>query len=269
MSFAVGLLQGVAGSMNARASSVMRGKELSALEAMGRQPSAVQDTQRRSMGVMGAPSPSPRQSSAATGGRRRSVGPVDPDMEWRVWNGFVQRGVPEHVADGIVGNMIGESRLDPGINEIAPLVPGSRGGFGFNQWTGPRRRAFEAEAQRRGVPLDDVDFQIDYTMHELMGPERRAYDRLMTSSNSEEAARIYSEQFLRPGIPHLEGRLAHARRIAGARESGSFGPASDRAPPRQGRRELSATAAMRDRRDNGTQPQTFNWLRQYMSKETS
>ncbi len=270
MSFAAGLLQGVAGSMTSRVTRMQRDRELSALEALGGQPSAAQDTQRRAMGVMGPPAAATRPSRGAGGGA--SVGRVDPDMEWRVWNGFVERGVPEHVADGIVGNMIGESRLNPGINEIAPLVAGSRGGFGFNQWTGPRRRALEAEAARRGVSLDDVDFQIDYTMHELQGTERRAYDRLLGSTNSEEAEPASSENFLRPGSPHLEGRLAHARRIAGARASGSFGPARQEPPSRPGRRALSATPASRertetsDRGEEHSPQQPFSWLRNYMSK---
>lgn len=135
--------------------------------------------------------------------------------EAQIISGLMARGVPLHVAQGIVANMIAESRLRTDINEAAPLVPGSRGGFGLNQWTGPRRRALEAAAQERGVPVNDLDFQLDYTMEELQGPERRAWTALQGASNAEEAARIYSERFLRPGIPHLQNRLAHARRIAG------------------------------------------------------
>lgn len=137
------------------------------------------------------------------------------NMEQRILDGLVARGMPVHIAQGAVANMIAESRLDPGINEAVPVVPGSRGGFGLNQWTGPRRRAFEAEAQRRGVPLDDVDFQLDYTMMEFEGPERRAFERLMQAPDAMQAARIYSDSFLRPGIPHMDRRLAEAARLAG------------------------------------------------------
>jgi len=129
--------------------------------------------------------------------------------------GLVARGLPLHVAQGVTANMIAESGLDTGINELNPIVPGSRGGFGLNQWTGPRRRAIESAARERGVPVDDLDFQLDFTMEELRGPERRAFDRLMRAGNAEEAARSYSNDFLRPGIPHLDARLRHARRIAG------------------------------------------------------
>jgi len=133
----------------------------------------------------------------------------------RVIAGLVSRGLPQHIAQGIAANMMAESRLDPGINEIAPLVKGSRGGFGLNQWTGPRRRALEAAARARGVPVNDLDFQIDYTLEELNGPERRAWNALQGAPDAETAARIYSEKFLRPGIPHLENRLRLAREFSG------------------------------------------------------
>jgi hypothetical protein len=135
--------------------------------------------------------------------------------EQRILAGLVQRGIPVHIAQGMVANMIAESRLDPGINEIAPLVPGSRGGFGLNQWTGPRRRALEAEAQRLGVPVDDLDFQLDFTLNELRGPESRAWNALSSAPDAVTAARLYSEKFLRPGIPHMQNRLAHAQRLSG------------------------------------------------------
>jgi hypothetical protein len=137
------------------------------------------------------------------------------EAESRILIGLMARGIPPHIAKGITANMIAESRLDPGINEIAPVVPGSRGGYGLNQWTGPRRNALEAAAKARGVPVNDLDFQLDYTMEELQGPERAAFNALRGATTAEEAARLYSEKFLRPGVPHMETRLAHARRLAG------------------------------------------------------
>ena len=61
-------------------------------------------------------------------------------------NGLIQRGMPDHIAKGFVANYMAESRLDPGVNEEAPTVAGSRGGFGLYQLIGPRRRQYEAYA---------------------------------------------------------------------------------------------------------------------------
>jgi hypothetical protein len=137
------------------------------------------------------------------------------DMEAAILAGLLQRGLAPHHAQGIVANMIAESRLDPGINEIAPLVPGSRGGFGLSQWTGPRRRALEAAAQQRGVPVNDKNFQLDFMMDELQGPENRAFRALQGTQNAVEAARVFSDQFLRPGIPNMGKRLREASRLSG------------------------------------------------------
>ena len=136
-------------------------------------------------------------------------------MEREIISGLVQRGLPLHVAQGIVANMIAESGLKPGINESSPIVPGSRGGYGLNQWTGPRRRQYEAFAAERGAPLDDLNTQLDFTMFELNGPERAAFQALQSARDPVEAARIYSDKFLRPGIPHMDRRLGEAARLAG------------------------------------------------------
>ena len=136
-------------------------------------------------------------------------------MEQEVLAGLVQRGIPLPVAQGIVANMIAESRLDPGINEIAPLVEGSRGGYGLNQWTGPRRRQYEAFAADRGVQPNDLNAQLDFTLWELQNTEKGAWNALQGVNDPIEAARIYSEKFLRPGIPHMDRRLSEAARLAG------------------------------------------------------
>lgn len=136
-------------------------------------------------------------------------------MESEILAGLIQRGIPLPVAQGMVANMIAESNLDPGINEIAPLVPGSRGGYGLNQWTGPRRRQFEAFAAERGTGLDDVNTQLDFTLWELQNTEKAAWEALQGAKDPIEAARIYSERFLRPGIPNMDKRLGEAARLAG------------------------------------------------------
>lgn len=136
-------------------------------------------------------------------------------MEREVIQGLMARGIPQHIAIGIAANMIAESGLNPGINEIAPIVPGSRGGYGLNQWTGPRRRAYEAFAGERGAALDDLNAQLDFTLYELNGPEARAWQAIQQAKDPTEAARLYSELFLRPGIPNMDKRLKEAARLAG------------------------------------------------------
>jgi hypothetical protein len=130
------------------------------------------------------------------------------DMGATVRAGLVARGLPEHIADAFVANFQDESGLNPGINELAPIVPGSRGGFGLAQWTGPRRRQLEAFAAARGVPVSDLDAQLDFLMTELEGPEARAAARIMGAGTTAEAAQAIVRDFLRPLPEHQRSRSA-------------------------------------------------------------
>ena len=123
-------------------------------------------------------------------------------------SGLIKRGLPEHIADGFMMNFQDESGLDPGINEASPLVPGSRGGFGLSQWTGPRRRALEAFAADRGTPVSNVDTQLDFLMSELQGPESAAAREIFRSKTSGEAAAAIVNKFLRPAEEHRASREA-------------------------------------------------------------
>jgi hypothetical protein len=147
----------------------------------------------------------------------------------QVIDGLIARGMPPAAAMGFAGNFAVESRFDPGINEIAPLVPGSRGGFGYAQWTGPRRRQLEDFAASRGVPVSDPNMQLDFLMHELGTTEARARDAIFSARDPVTAARLVSEQFLRPGIPHLDRRIEETMRLAGGDYSG-YGNALAQAP---------------------------------------
>lgn len=159
-------------------------------------------------------------------------------MEQQLIAGLIARGLSEAQAKGIVANMIAESGLNPGVNEAAPVVPGSRGGYGLNQWTGPRRRAYEAFAADRGADLADWNTQLDFTLHELQTTEKGAYAALMAAGDPVSAARAYSERFLRPGVPHMDKRLAEAARLGGVPVA-----ANGLAPPSPAMPQQNALAA--------------------------
>lgn len=121
-------------------------------------------------------------------------------------DGLIARGLPEHVADGFVMNFKDESGLNPGINEASPLVPGSRGGFGLAQWTGPRRVALEKFAADRGVAPSDVNAQLDFLVQELQGPEAAAAQSIFGAKNAGEAGAAIVNNFLRPAEDHRTRR---------------------------------------------------------------
>jgi hypothetical protein len=122
--------------------------------------------------------------------------------------GLVQRGLPQHVAEAFVMNFQDESGLNPAINEIAPIVPGSRGGFGLAQWTGPRRVALEQFAAERGASVADPNVQMDFLMTELQGPEARAASNIFAAPDAGTAAQAIVRDFLRPAPENLDRRMA-------------------------------------------------------------
>jgi hypothetical protein len=121
---------------------------------------------------------------------------------------MTSKGLPSHVAEGFLMNYQDESGFNPGINERNPSTPGSRGGFGLYQLTGPRRAAFEGWAGSNGRNLSDPLAQAEFQMMELAGPERRAMSRIMQTNTPGEAAAAIATHFLRPSREHLDRRVA-------------------------------------------------------------
>jgi hypothetical protein len=116
-------------------------------------------------------------------------------------------------AAGVVGNLDHESAGFRQLQEMQPVVPGSRGGWGFAQWTGPRRRQMEAWAAQRNLSLSSYEANWGFLRHELSNtPEGRVLPRLRRATDVEQATRIFQDVFLRPGIPHTSSRIAKARR---------------------------------------------------------
>lgn len=132
----------------------------------------------------------------------------DDTMAALIKTGLTSRGLPDHTADAFVMNFKDESSLNPAINEANPLVPGSRGGFGLAQWTGPRRVALEEFAAGQGKPASDMNVQLDFLMSELQGSEANAGKAIMAAPDTGSAATAIVNEFLRPAEPHRAARAA-------------------------------------------------------------
>lgn len=148
--------------------------------------------------------------------------PAIPSSGGDIRAGLIERGLPEHIADGFVMNMQDESGLNPGINEANPTVAGSRGGFGLYQLTGPRRVAFEKYAAQSGKNISDPNAQLDFLMTELQGTESRAAQKIFATKDAGSAADAILRDFLRPAPEHVKSRSA--RYLGGnAPQSGGAG----------------------------------------------
>lgn len=116
-------------------------------------------------------------------------------------------GFSDFQAAGIVGNGGHESGGFEQMQELRPTVAGSRGGLGVFQWTGPRRREFEAWLKRKGWNAHQYEANYSFLFRELIGPEKKTVPAVKAAKTLAEATETFCRVFERPGIVHAAGRL--------------------------------------------------------------
>ena len=120
-------------------------------------------------------------------------------------------GLTDVQAAGIAGNFDHETGGFKFMQELKPVVPGSKGGLGFAQWTGPRRKAFESWAKENNLDTNTYEANFGFFIHEVQNTnEGRFLEDLQEAETVEESTRIVSEQYLRPGKPMMKSRLTRA-----------------------------------------------------------
>jgi hypothetical protein len=139
----------------------------------------------------------------------------------------------------IVGNIGGESGLTA-IPEKHPVIPGSRGGFGWCQWTGPRRKAYESFCAARGYDVHDDQANYEFLLLELDGSENHAFRQLLKTTDLRAATDTFMRLFERPGDPEgtLPERLKFAQKaLVAANNNPSPAPVPDIPPVKQTKRD--------------------------------
>jgi hypothetical protein len=120
-------------------------------------------------------------------------------------------------AAAILGNIGHECAGFLLMQEQRPTVKGSRGGWGWCQWTGPRRKAAEAYWSRHGYDPAGDTANYKWLFLELKGAEgRRALPALQLAKTLPGKAVAFERAFLRAGIKHDASRIAWAKRALAA-----------------------------------------------------
>jgi len=114
-------------------------------------------------------------------------------------------------AYAILGNIGHECFGFTELLELSPTVSGSRGGWGWCQWTGPRRRDFEAYCQRTGKEPAGDEANYAWLWIELKGAESAALGKLLKAPGIEAKTIAFCKSFLRPGIAHEDSRIQWAK----------------------------------------------------------
>ena len=116
----------------------------------------------------------------------------------------------------VLGNLGHECNGFTALQEISPTVKGSRGGYGWAQWTGPRRRAFEAYCKRN--KLDPASDKANYAwlFLELKGSEAGAVGKTLAAQTRDQKVYAFERSYLRAGVPHYPSRRQWAALAAEA-----------------------------------------------------
>jgi len=141
--------------------------------------------------------------------QRRLTLPQDVrDRAQVIVQGLIDRGLPQHVAQGLAANAVQESGANP------DTAPGDGGrSFHLMQWNGPRIAALRAQYGDRPTLAQ----QLDFVVSELRGSEKAAGDALLATRTPEDAARVASTRYLRPRDTATEERrrAGYATLLAG------------------------------------------------------
>lgn len=101
-------------------------------------------------------------------------------------------------AAGIVGNLAYESAGFKTMQEEEPSVPGSRGGYGYAQWTGSRRRDFEKFVADKDWDITSYQANYGNLKRELDGEYNYVIDLLKDANTVKQASDIFVKKFERP-----------------------------------------------------------------------
>lgn len=132
---------------------------------------------------------------------------------------------PEQAA-GIVGNLGFESIAFTTLQELKPLVDGSKGGFGWAQWTAKRRRAFEAWCADQALDPSSDEANYNYVWEELSGDYANVLAALRKVKALERCVFVVGRLYETPAgttsthLPGFEGRLKYAQRALAGYHAG-------------------------------------------------
>ncbi len=121
-------------------------------------------------------------------------------------------------ACGIVGNIGYESGGFKELQEISPEISGSAGGYGWAQWTGPRRRAYEFWCKSNNIDPASDQANYEYLVLELKTSMISTIVALRKTETLHDAVWSVGQTYERPGgttndnLPGFEGRLAYAEK---------------------------------------------------------
>ncbi|MER8568688.1 phage tail tip lysozyme [Mesorhizobium sp. M0924] len=109
----------------------------------------------------------------------------------------------------VLGNTGHECNGFHTMQEVHPIA--GRGGYGWEQWTGPRRRAFEAWCSRQHLDIDSDQANYGFLKHELSTTHDYASRALLRETDLVRAVRVFERKYLVAGVPNYPSRERYAQ----------------------------------------------------------
>jgi hypothetical protein len=169
----------------------------------------------------GPTGPRPCRNDSGQGGARKSswtVRPVSgPLSQFRAKAPVIMQklvgelGLKDEQAAGVLGNIGHECMGFQSLQEVKP-IRGGAGGWGWCQWTGPRRKEFEKWATDNNLGLSSDDANYGFLVHELKGSMAPSLRLLEEAPTLEAATRVFMKSFENPlaSVAGLPSRLNYA-----------------------------------------------------------
>ncbi len=132
----------------------------------------------------------------------------------------VRRGDSLVRASALAGNAMQESKGDSSIKQGNSKKSDKQWfkktkagrGTGLMQWD-DRRFSLKKFAEKQGDDWRDPHVQLEFLNHEIEGAEKKSMSKVSKKEDIVQQTKDVSKYFLRPGKPHNEKRIKHAKRL--------------------------------------------------------
>jgi Phage tail lysozyme len=134
----------------------------------------------------------------------------------RLFDDLLSWGFTPTAAKAHIGNLAHESGDFKTLQEINPLIPGSKGGYGYASWTGPRRRDYMAYCTENRLAPDSYAANVGYMQKEIREGKHVPKDyikQLNSIPDLAEATRFATDSYFRPGVKAYGSRLKYAQNV--------------------------------------------------------
>ena len=122
----------------------------------------------------------------------------------------------DYEAAGILGNIGVECNGFTQMQEVSPRS--GAGGYGWCQWTGPRRTQFLNWCQKQGLDKDSDAANYGFMKNELATTYKSVIASLKRTTTLEEAVSVVIKQYEQPGVPATTRRISWAKMALAAYE---------------------------------------------------